>query len=71
MISFDWTGTARQFRSALNKVGIEYGITFKGDVGKSVDFLDCTIMLHTVQVDIFQQRCMLKTNRCCQISKPT
>ena len=47
MISFDWTGTVRQFRSTLNKVEIEYGITFKGDVGKSVDFLDCTIMLHT------------------------
>ena len=45
---FGWTGTARQFsrfKSALNEVGVKFGITFKGDVGKNVDFLDCTVML--------------------------
>ena len=45
---FGWTGTARQFakfKSALNKIGSEHGITFKGEVAKTVDFLDCMISL--------------------------
>ena len=46
---FGWLGTERQFsnfKSILNEVGIAHGITFKGDVGKSVDFLDTTVSLH-------------------------
>ena len=45
---FGWTGTARQFtlfKTALNKVGGEIGITFKGEVNSSVDFLDVTVTL--------------------------
>ena len=47
---FGWTGTARQFskfKLALNEVGLHHGITFKGEVGRTVDFLDCTVELHT------------------------
>ena len=46
---FGWLGTERQFtifRLALNEVGREYGITFKGEVGCAVDFLDTTVTLH-------------------------
>ena len=45
---FGWRGTERQFalfRVALNEIGKAVGITFKGEVGKSVDFLDVTITL--------------------------
>ena len=45
---FGWTGTARQFSSfkaTLNEIGAKHGITFKGEVGKSVDFLDTTVSL--------------------------
>ena len=45
---FGWVGTERQFdvfKGTLNKVGKVSGITFKGEVGKSVDFLDMTISL--------------------------
>ena len=46
---FGWMGTERQFTSfkkVLNEVGDDlHGITFKGDVSKSVDFLDATITL--------------------------
>ena len=45
---FGWKGTDDEFnlfRTALNKVGETIGITFKGDVGKSVDFLDVTVTL--------------------------
>ena len=46
---FGWMGTARQFtlfKSTLNEIGSQHGITFKGDVGKAVDFLDITINIH-------------------------
>ena len=33
------------FKLALNKVGKRHGITFKGEVGSSVDFLDTTVTL--------------------------
>ena len=45
---FGWIGTEREFtlfKSELNKVGKVEGITFKGSVGKSVDFLDTTVSL--------------------------
>ena len=45
---FGWLGTQRQFsifKSTLNKIGCQYGITFKGDVGNSIDFLDVTVRL--------------------------
>ena len=45
---FGWGGTERQFnlfRAALNEIGKTVGITFKGEVGKSVDFLDVTVGL--------------------------
>ena len=45
---FGWLGTQRQFsnfKSILNEVGIKHGITFKGEVGKTVDFLDITVSL--------------------------
>ena len=45
---FGWLGTSRQFSSfktALNRIGRTYGITFKGDVGCAVDFLDISIIL--------------------------
>ena len=47
---FGWMGTQRQFdvfKAMLNKIGgrEEINITFKGEVGKSVDFLDTTITL--------------------------
>ena len=46
---FGWEGTTRQFtifKTALNELGSGYGITFKGEVGKSVDFLDTTVNLN-------------------------
>ena len=45
---FGWFGSVRQFslfRSALNKVGGDIGITFKGNVGKKIDFLNVTVEL--------------------------
>ena len=45
---FGWGGTERQFvlfKAALNEIGSNVGITFKGDVGTSVDFLDVTVTL--------------------------
>ena len=45
---FGWLGTSRQFstfRTALNRIGSTFGITFKGDVGPAVDFLDVSITL--------------------------
>ena len=45
---FGWLGDEGQFThftSILNEVGTKHGITFKGGVGKSVDFLDTTISL--------------------------
>ena len=45
---FGWQGTERQFtrfKAILNEVGKTVGITFKGEVGKSVDFLDMTVEL--------------------------
>ena len=47
-IWFMWMGTARQFskfKAALNRTGKTVGITFKGDVAPSVDFLDVTTSL--------------------------
>ena len=49
-IWFLWTGTQRQFslfKSALNMLGgkDEIGITFKGEVSQSVDFLDVSVKL--------------------------
>ena len=46
---FGWTGSESEFidfQSALNEIGTKHGITFKGSVGKSVDFLDTTITLN-------------------------
>ena len=40
---FTWSGNKLefdQFKTTLNTVGTKHGITFKGDVGTSVDFLD-------------------------------
>ena len=34
------------FKLILNEVGREHGITFKGEVGSSVDFLNITVTLH-------------------------
>ena len=48
---FGWTGTVDEFltfKAVLNEVGCEHGVTFKGMVGESVDFLDTTV---TLQVD--------------------
>ena len=45
---FGWGGTERQFavfKTALNEIGSTVGITFKGEVGASVDFLDVTVEL--------------------------
>ena len=45
---FGWRGNGRQFklfRAALNEVGSNVGITFKGEVAESVDFLDVTVSL--------------------------
>ena len=45
---FGWGGTERQFslfKAALNEIGRNVGITFKGEVGTSVDFLDVTVEL--------------------------
>lgn len=46
---FGWRGTEREFKlfkTALNKVGKEVaGMTFSGDVGESIDFLDVTVSL--------------------------
>ena len=45
---FGWRGNGRQFKlfiTALNEIGRGVGITFKGDVAKSVDFLDVTVSL--------------------------
>ena len=47
-IWFAWFGSERQFsmfKTVLNKVGSEYGITFKGEVGTSIDFLDVSVTL--------------------------
>ena len=33
------------FRSTLNEIGSENGMTFKGEVGRKVDFLDVTVEL--------------------------
>ena len=43
---YGWKGTERQFmlfKTALNNVGRTVGITFKGEVGESVNFLDVTV----------------------------
>ena len=48
-VFFGWIGTKRQFtlfKQTLNTVGDPHGITFTGEVGKSVDFLDTTVTLH-------------------------
>ena len=45
---FGWMGTKREFAlflTALNEVGGDVGITFTGEVGTSVDFLDVTVQL--------------------------
>ena len=43
-----WRGTARlAFKSVLNRIGNEDGITFKGGVKPSVDFLDARVRLIT------------------------
>ena len=45
---FGWMGTKREFAlflTALNEVGDDVGITFTGEVGTSVDFLDVTVQL--------------------------
>ena len=45
---FAWCGTKREFdkfKTALNTVGVKHGITFKGGVGTSVDFLDVSVTL--------------------------
>ena len=34
-----------RFRNVLNEIGVNFGITFKGDVGEKVDSLDVTIRL--------------------------
>ena len=49
-IFFGWGGTVREFtifKNTLNEMGSKHGITFKGEVGKSVDFLDTTVNLHS------------------------
>ena len=46
---FAWFGNKlefEQFKEALNRVGTEHGITFKGEVGTSVDFLDVSVTLN-------------------------
>ena len=46
---FGWSGTETEFtafQSVLNQIGTKHGITFKGSVGTSVDFLDTTISLN-------------------------
>ena len=48
-IWFAWLGTERQFsrfKTALNEVGSEYGITFKGEVGTTINFLDVSVSLN-------------------------
>ena len=44
---FGWLGTSREFsmfKTALNRIGdAMYGLTFKGDVGPTVDFLNVSI----------------------------
>ena len=45
---FAWSGTHRQFdlfKAALNKVGLDNGMTFKGNIGTSIDFLDVSVTL--------------------------
>ena len=45
---FGWRGSGRQFnlfKTALNEIGTDVGITFKGDVAESVDFLDVTVSI--------------------------
>ena len=45
---FGWEGTKRQFakfKAILNEVGSRHGMTFKGAVDRSVDFLDTTVSL--------------------------
>ena len=40
---FSWSGTETEFtafQSVLNQIGTKHGITFKGRVGTSVDFLE-------------------------------
>ena len=53
-----WLGTTRLFEaflSILNKVGKIFGITFKGNAGKSVQFLDVTTTLinKTIETTMF------------------
>ena len=46
---FAWFGTADEFslfKTVLNKVGTKHGITFKGEVSTSVDFLDVLVTLN-------------------------
>ena len=46
---FAWFGTQDDFtafKTVLNEVGIKHGITFKGEVGNTVDFLDVSVTLN-------------------------
>ena len=45
---YGWKGTKREFAlflSAINEIGDGVGITFTGEVGQSIDFLDVTVTL--------------------------
>ena len=46
---FAWFGNKSEFskfKTALNKIGKKHGITFKGEVGTSIDFLDVSVTLN-------------------------
>ena len=46
---FGWEGTANEFtvfKLTLNEIGVGHGITSKGEVSSSVDFLDTTVTLY-------------------------
>ena len=48
-IWFAWYGTNLEFahfKAVLNEVGDQHGITFKGEVGASIDFLDVSVTLN-------------------------
>ena len=67
---FGWLGTKREFKlfkTALNNVGKDAGITFKGEVDKSIDFLDVTVTL--TKDGLFDTKLYLhKANRCYTLS---
>ena len=51
---FLWLGSGRQFDiflESLNKIGSEFGITFKGKIGKKVNFLDVTTEIKGTKIE--------------------